>query len=109
MICICCGPRFASVFWVFSAGEIVSPSDGGYDSAVHLSYGDVRLDHATSPILLEVSIKASKTDPFRQGVTVVVGSSHSSSGLCAVSVHGDSRGHGGSLFSLLGWPFPYEG
>ena len=41
--------------------------------AVHLSFRDVCLDNTTDPQFLEVTIKASKTNPFRQGVQVYVG------------------------------------
>ena len=49
------------------------PSDAGYDAGVHLSYGDVRLDNTTDPQFLEVTIKASKTDPFCRGVQIYLG------------------------------------
>ena len=38
-----------------------------------LSPGDVKVDSRAKPTYLEVSIKASKTDVFRKGVTVVLG------------------------------------
>ncbi len=49
------------------------PSDAEYDPSSHLSYGDVRVDDTANPQYLEIYLKASKTDPFRQGVSVVVG------------------------------------
>ena len=60
-VCIC-------FFGFLRSGEIVVPSDSEYDPTTHLSYGDVRLDNAINPQFLEVTIKASKTDPFRKGV-----------------------------------------
>ena len=33
-------------------------------SGSHLSVGDVKLDSPVEPLLVSVSIKASKTDPF---------------------------------------------
>ena len=70
------------LFGFLRAGEVVVPSDSGYDSCVHLSYGDVRVD-ASSPKYLEVQLKASKTDPFRKGVSVYIGLG--SGALCPVS------------------------
>ena len=55
-------------FAFLRSGEIAAPSDSGYDAAVHLSSGDVRLDNISNPQYLEVCVEASKTDPFRQGV-----------------------------------------
>ena len=60
-------------FGFLRAGEVVVPSDGGFDESCHLSFGDVRVDSHSSPQFLEVRIKASKTDPFRKGVTVYLG------------------------------------
>ena len=47
------------------------PDDSSYDPAVHLSHGDV--SDRDSPQFLIIHIKASKTDPFRRGVTVYIG------------------------------------
>ena len=60
-------------FGFLRAGEIVVPSDQGFDGAIHLAYGDVRADNVVTPQYLEVRIKASKTDPFRKGVVVYLG------------------------------------
>ena len=60
-------------FGFLRTGEVVVPSETAYDAAVHLSVGDVRVDSRAKPTYLEVVIKASKTDVFRKGVTVVLG------------------------------------
>ena len=60
-------------FGFLRTGEVVVPSDTGYDPAVHLSYGDVKVDEVRKPSYVEVTIKASKTDPFRKGVKVYLG------------------------------------
>ena len=52
-------------FGFLRAGEIVVPSDAAYDASCHLSMGDVRVDSTVAPLFLEVTLKASKTDPFR--------------------------------------------
>ena len=72
----------ASMLWAAScmcffgflrAGEVVSPGDSSYDPTVHLSHGDVKVNDRDSPQFLSIHIKASKTDPFRRGVTVYIG------------------------------------
>ena len=70
-------------FGFLRSGEIVVPADSAYDRAVHLSGGDVRVDNTTDPQYFEVHIKASKTDPFRHGVSIYLG--HSQADLCLVS------------------------
>ena len=52
---------------------MVAPSDRGYDAEWHLSFADVRADTQKIPEFLQVTIKASKTDPFRKGVTIFLG------------------------------------
>ena len=71
------------LFGFLRSDEIIVPSDLEYDPSVHLSFGDVRLDSVTDPQFLEVTIKASKTDPFRQGVQVFLGRTNSD--LCPVA------------------------
>ncbi len=65
------------------SGEISVPSDHDYDPGAHLSYGDVTLDNLRDPQRAEVRIKASKTDPFRQGVSVFLGRTNTP--LCPVA------------------------
>ena len=60
-------------FGFLRSGEIVVPSSSHYDPNLHLSYGDVCLNDTTSPKFLAVHIKASKTDPFRQGISIYLG------------------------------------
>ena len=60
-------------FGFLRAGEITVPSESAYDKGVHLNYGDVAVDSKVAPKILRVSIKASKTDPFRKGIDVFVG------------------------------------
>ena len=49
------------------------PDCGSYDPTVHLSIADIATDHPKRPTFLRVTIKRSKTDPFRKGVDVFVG------------------------------------
>ncbi len=60
-------------FGFLHAGEAVAPSDTGYDSHFHLSFGDVRVDSIQKPSWLAVDIKRSKTDQFGKGVTLSIG------------------------------------
>ena len=66
---VCCLGFFAFL----RVGEFTVPDDTSYDSGVHLSFGDIAIDDLNNPTVLQVSIKQSKTDPFRKGVTLYVG------------------------------------
>ena len=44
-----------------------------HSSAVHLNYYDISVDNPSNPAIIKVRIKASKTDPFRQGVDIHIG------------------------------------
>ncbi len=63
----------ASTFGFLRSGEVVVPSDSDYDCQLHLSFRDVKVDDHRDPHFIEVRIKASKTDPFRKGVSVFIG------------------------------------
>ena len=65
------------------SGEFTIPDQNSYDPQVHLNSQDISADNPTAPSLLKVQIKASKTDPFCQGVSVCVGKTNNS--LCPVS------------------------
>ena len=55
------------------AGEMTVQSDSGFDPSVNLAMDDMAIDNPTNPTLVRVSIKASKTDPFRKGVSIFLG------------------------------------
>ncbi len=57
-------------FGFLRSGEIVVPGESGFDPTVHLAHGDVKVSSYEDPSFVEVTIKASKTDPYRQGVKV---------------------------------------
>ena len=61
-------------FGFLRCGEVVVPSDSTFDPTCHLASGDVRLDNTSNPQYIQVHIMASKMDPFRQGVSVYLGS-----------------------------------
>ena len=91
-------------------GEAVVPADNEYDAQVHLNFRDARVNSTASPEWMEVLIKASKTDPFRKGVTIYLGvtggvvSSSSNVGL-----HGAKGGAGWSDVSIRRRQLPDQG
>ena len=70
-------------FAFLRVGEMTTPDGGGYDPSVHLSYKDIAIDDPWRPSFIRVSIKQSKTDPFRKGVCLYVGRTNSD--LCPVA------------------------
>jgi hypothetical protein len=76
-----CFPALFSGF--LRSGEITIPDTSAYDPSVHLNFNDIAADNPTSPKILRICIKASKTDPFRQGVNIHIGRTENS--LCPVS------------------------
>ena len=59
------------------------PAQKAFDEGAHLSTEDVQVDNLENPQTMQVKTKASKTDPFRQGVLVYVGRTNKP--LCPVS------------------------
>ena len=70
-------------FGFLQSGEVVCPSEKGYDPERHVCLNDVKTDSHQSPSRLEVTLKGSKTDPFRQGCTVHIGATGMS--ICPVA------------------------
>lgn len=70
-------------FGFLRSGEVVSPTERSYDAQSHMCFEDVRVDSRSSPTFIQVQIKASKTDPFRHGVTTYVGAANGP--LCPVA------------------------
>lgn len=60
-------------FGFLRIGEMTVPNKSSYDTNVHLSINDVTFDHESSPSAMFITIKASKTDPFRTGITLALG------------------------------------
>ena len=65
----CC----VAFFGFLRCGEFTVPSQADYDPGAHLSLDDIAIDDKKSPSVVQVNIKQSKTDPFRQGVQVYLG------------------------------------
>ena len=70
-------------FGFLRSGEAVSPTESTFDPLVHLTVADVGIDSRVAPKRMEVRIKASKTDPFRKGVTLYLGRTYTD--LCPVA------------------------
>ena len=60
-------------FGFMRAGELVAPATTSHDPSVHLCMADIRFDNPRAPAMLQVMIKQSKTDPFRNGVQLLIG------------------------------------
>ena len=60
-------------FGFLRCGEFTCPSRQAYDPSCHLSLEDVAIDSPTTPSIMRVTLKQSKTDPFRQGVDIFLG------------------------------------
>jgi len=69
-------------FGFLRVGEFTIPSAQNYDPAVHLSLADLAIDSHSAPSVIKLTIKQSKTDPFRQGVSIFLGASNSA--ICPV-------------------------
>ena len=59
-------------FGFLRAGELTVPSDSAFEPSVHL-WGDLAVDAPGNPTVLSVRLIASKTDPFRKGITLYIG------------------------------------
>ena len=58
------------------------PNLASFSSSIHLTVQDISVDGAFSPSCMRVTIKTSKTDPFRKGADLYIGLGSQS--LCAV-------------------------
>ncbi len=60
-------------FGFMRVGELTVPNDEAYEASTHLSWGDISVDNPSAPTCMEVRLKASKTDPFRHGISLFIG------------------------------------
>jgi len=70
-------------FGFLRSSEFTVPNLAGFDPSLHLAVGDIAVDSTSNPSCLRVHIKASKTDPFRQGCFIHIGLGNAN--LCAIS------------------------
>ena len=87
-------------FTFLCVSEFTIPQEGLYDPSCHLSLQDIAVDSRDTPQLMQVDLKQSKTDPFRQGVTLYLGATDST--ICPIkavlSYLAIRGGHAGPLF-----------
>ena len=70
-------------FGFMRSGEMTLPSESAFDPNTHLGFKDVSIDGIENPSMVKLSLKTSKTDPFRKGVEVVLGRTNND--LCPVT------------------------
>jgi len=92
----CC----VAFFSFLHVSEFTVPSQYSYDQACHLSLADLTLDNRYSPTVVELRIKQSKTDPYRQGASIFLSKTNKS--ICPIVKYLLVRGkQNGPLFL---WP-----
>ena len=79
LLAACC----VCFFGFMQLGELTVLSQSGYDPTSHLSFDDVAVDDPLHPTLVQLTLKTSKTDPFRRGMQLVIGSTQDD--LCPVA------------------------
>ena len=62
-------------FGFLRTAEFTTPSQRDFDASTHLTLQDVAIDSRQTPSVIRIHIKHSKTDPFRQGVSIFLGRS----------------------------------
>ena len=75
-LCLC-------FFGFLRSGEVVAPSKSQFDPETNLCFEDIRIDSRSHPTYMQVILKALKTDPFRQGTSLCIGTTNSQ--LCPVA------------------------
>ena len=64
-------------FGFLRVSEFTIPAEDSYDSSCHLSLGNIAVDNRTKPRLLQLFLKQSETDRYKQGTTVYMGATDS--------------------------------
>ena len=60
-------------FGFLRCSEFTVPTQQEFDPEVHLTIRDIAIDNKVAPSVVRVTIKQSKTDPFRQGIDLFLG------------------------------------
>ena len=81
--CFNMGCMLRGIFWILRCGEFLVPDGSDFDSNTHLSLSDISLDTSGKNWRFTLSLKVSKTDQFRKGALVVLGTTNSD--LCLVA------------------------
>ena len=67
------GYVYLAFFGFLRVSEFTLPIESSYESSHHLSLSDIAVDNRKTPRLPQLSLKESKTDPFKQSVKVYLG------------------------------------
>ena len=70
-------------FGFLRSAEFTAPCLSAFNPNIHLTVDDIAVDSHTSPSCLQLTIKGSKTDPFRKGCCLYIGLGRPP--LCALS------------------------
>ena len=70
---MCC----LTFFGFLRVSDFTIPTESSYVPSCHLSLSDIAVDNRKNPHLLQLFLKQSKTDPFKQGVKVYMGATDS--------------------------------
>lgn len=81
-------------FGFLHAAEFTVPNLASFSPLLHLTVMDIAVDAPSSPACMRIKIKASKTDPFRNGADIHIGLGHPP--LCAVHAMMTYLSHRGS-------------
>ena len=60
-------------FGCLCASEFTVPSSSDFNPLFHLAVADIAVDSHAAPTYIRLTIKASKTDPFRKGCHLYIG------------------------------------
>ena len=97
-------------FGFLRAGKVCSPTATSFDPSWHLCIGDLALYSHAALTKLFITIKASKMDPFREGVTITLGIKTGLL-LCPMmfilSYIARRGAHSGPSLLFQGWLFPH--
>ena len=59
--------------WFFECRRVYGPRRQMLRSTCHLCFGDVAVDRQIKPQVVRITVKQSKTDPFRKGIDLYIG------------------------------------
>ena len=86
-------------FGFLRVSEFTIPSDTQFDEEVHLCLDDISVDCRGNPQALRLRLKQSKTDPFRRGVSIYLGTTENLCPVKGILPYLAMRGnHAGPLF-----------
>ena len=60
-------------FGCMHSGEVAIPSRNSFHPSYHIAWEDLAVNSCENPTFMQLTLKGSKTDLFRQGVKITVG------------------------------------